>query len=114
MGKFIVVLSSKLLEEIQKNLVDGLVDYSKRFKQACADGSLEFHIFKEHFDRYILCNDVVIAHTKYAYSIHFHKVLSEESDITQEAVLSALSTYPHMPPIKIIEKNNGISNLKEE
>lgn len=114
MGKFIVVLSSRLLEEIQQNLLDGLVDYSKRFKQACADGSLEFHIFKEHFDRYILYNDAMRGHTICAYYFHFHKLLSGKSNITQETILSALSTYPHMPPIKIIEKNNGISNSKEK
>ena len=104
MGKFIVVLSSKLLEEIQQNLMDGLADYSWRFKQACADGSLEFNILKEHFDRYILYNEEVRAHTKYAYSFHFHKVLSEENDITQGTVLCALSTYPYMPTIKVVER----------
>ena len=104
MGKFIVVLSSKLLEESCQRMLDSLVDYSWRFKQALADGSLEFHILKEHFDRYILCNDEVRGHTKYAYSIHFHKVLSDESDITQETVLSALNTYSYMPPIKVVER----------
>lgn len=114
MGKFIVVLSSKLLEESQKNLVDDLVDYSKRFKQAYMDGSLEFHVSRNSFDKYILCNNQLIEWTRYVYINKYHKILSEHEAISKEMAEFALSVYPGLPPIKIIEKNNEISNLKEE
>lgn len=114
MGKFIVVLSSKLLEEIQQNLVDSLVDYSKRFKQAYVDGSLEFHVLRNSFDKYILCNDQLIEWVRYVYINKYHKILSEHEAISKEMAELALSIYPGLPPIKIVEKNNGISNLKEE
>lgn len=113
MGKFIVVLSSKLLEEIQKNLVDSLVDYSKRFKQAYVDGSLELHVLRNSFDKYILCNDQLIEWVRYVYINKYHKILSEHEAISKEMAEIALGIYPGLPPIKIVEKNSGISNLKE-
>lgn len=113
MGKFIVVLSSKLLEEIQKNLVDSLVDYSKRFKQAYVDGSLELHVLRNSFDKYILCNDQLIEWVRYVYINKYHKILSEHEAISKEMAELALSIYPGLPPIKIVEKNSGINNLKE-
>ena len=112
MGKFIVVLSSKLLEEIQKNLVDSLVDYSKRFK-AYVDGSLELHVLRNSFDKYILCIDQLIEWVRYVYINKYHKILSEHEAISKEMAELALSIYPGLPPIKIVEKNSGINNLKE-